>query len=322
MNRLAKSGHAFVNAKRNRAQGCVQLAIDVFGGLKSLWMAILLILQNLPIIWQCFLRTPLVVLGVLAFAGILQGLCYPLSLMWRPVLFSEALHISSLVALASLRFISPTWTKKVFFEVLALRDQELHDKVAKMKVVRGVKAQLRMLVWLAVAGTGLAILVGFAAVHIVFLWWFWVIVIPVACVGGVALALLGYANVFLDPLAKLWRYVDPLAAIAVVIAVMFGVLSSATVLTTITKASLHYYASYALTLESLWQYSQREELKEWEQFRQRHKHHCIGFGIPLFLALQIQPYISVCLLQFFVAASASLLVDLFAKDKIKSQNAL
>jgi hypothetical protein len=189
-----------------------------------------------------------------------------------------------------------------------------------MPILRGWKAQIKSVVWIAMVGIGvlLAILtLGCVALpHVVFLWWFWALVLFIACMLGLMLICAGYTKP-LRALFTLWYHVDPLVAFVVLIALLSG--TRIPFVTIIRKASLHCCTSYALTLEFLAPYSQRIPEERWKQFKKKHNLACIGFGILISFTFQMMPLTSLCLLGVFGAASANLLVALLQKDAKKTR---
>merc|ERR1712054_38868 len=166
------------------------------------------------------------------------------------------------------------------------------------------------------AGIGIVALVvaGFILSQIVVFAWFWTIVLPIVLVLVVLGCLMGLAESFIRPFIWLWRKTDPLIAVLIIVMIVFGLTTPASITWMVGKATMLYYSSTFLTWEFLAQYSQRQDTTVWATFKRRHRFRCLGFGLPIWAAFQLQPVVAVCLLQVFAGAAACLLADLAEVD--------
>merc|ERR1711971_597104 len=110
----------------------------------------------------------------------------------------------------------------------------------------------------------------------------------------------------LTPFLKLAKF-DPVLGFAALAACTLKSVTVASMGQVLKTAAVLYYASTIMTGQLLCPYGDRLSAYEWRDFRQRHRWHMTGFGLPIWALMSVRPMIAIGMMQLFQGASAGLL---------------
>jgi len=252
---------------------------------------------------------------------------------WRSLSWEGTVQISALFVLACCRWLLPITSSKVFFVVLALRNEALASEI---KARRRVGLQTEMLQLSQMMVLGIVMLAALITLGSVFLpsvasiisalwlvaksWkvvamliqlgWLMPLLKTVALIFIASLLLCGWGYHLAHPFIVIWRSVDPILALIAMVVVSLNFLHLATIRSLVSVAAVFYFSCTSLVEQLLVEYKHRLERRVWSEFKEKHKFKLLGFGLPIWLVVQNWPLLAVASLPIFQGAAASLLVDL------------